>query len=147
MSEANTTLNTSNQLNTDYDFSKIFIGNNDFRNGTLVNPEAGEETIVAGTLLGRVTAGGNVQVLKSAAVDGSQIPIGILAETITLAAAATAEVSFCIGGDVAQEKLILNGGDTLATDIDGRQLGDRIEADTLGIYLVAGDELTEFDNQ
>lgn len=147
MSEANETLNTRNQLNTNYDFSKTFIGDNDFKEMVLLNPEVTEETLEVGQLLGRISANGKVQVLKSAAVDGSQYPVGVLAEQITLAASAEANSTMCVGGDVVQGKIDLNGADTLDTVIDDRQLRDRIEGDTLGIYLVESDELTDFDNQ
>lgn len=147
MSEVTETLNTNNQLNTNYDFSKTFIGDNDFKDIVLLNPEGTEQVLPVGTLLGRISANSKVQVLKSAAVDGSQYPVGVLAQEFTLAAAAEVDTRMCIGGDVVKGKVIFNGADTLATVIDARQLGDRIESDTLGIYLVDSVELTDFDNQ
>jgi hypothetical protein len=52
----------------------------------------------------------------------------------------------CVAGDVAQEKLIFQGSDTLATVVSSRTLNDRIGADTVGVKLVSGTELTEYDN-
>lgn len=105
-------------------------------------------TIKAGTLLGRVTATGELDTVKSASVDGSEIPVGVLGEeSIDFAIAEVKEVNVCVGGDVAEEKIILDGADILATNIGGRQIRDRINADTLGIKLVKTDQLTNFDNQ
>lgn len=146
MSKATETLNTRNQLNTNYDFSKTFIGDNDFRSETINNPEAGEVTLPVGQVMGRISASGIVIPLKSAAVDGSQYPVGILAEELTLAAAGSAQSNICIGGDVNEKKLVFDGTDTLSTVVDGRRLYDRIASDNLGIYFVQGTELTDFDN-
>ena len=85
--------------------------------------------------------------MVSGAGDGSQIPVGVLTQTITVEAGETASIYVCTGGEVAEEKVILDTGDTLETVIDGRQLRDRIASDTVGIVLVAGTEMTQVDNQ
>lgn len=146
MSTATTVIQTDSQLMTNYDYSKVFIGKNSFENMTLINSSGGTLTYSAGTLLGRITTGGKVQPLASGASDGSQIPVGILAQTITLTNGSEDTVSVCVSGEVANEKVILNGSDTMATNISGRPIKDRIAADTLGIKLIAGTELTNFDN-
>jgi len=148
MSEATEVEKTGNKLHTDFDFSKVFLRNNRFEQQDFENTTGAELTMKAGTLLGRVTATGNMEILKSAAADGSETPVGVLGEpSITLAIGETREVNICVGGDVAEEKIILDGADTLATNIGGRQIRDRINADTLGIKLVVTDQLTGFDNQ
>ncbi len=147
MSDFTNVNQTQNQLHVDYDLSKIFIYDNGFIQGTLENTTGAELEYVKGTLIGRVTATNNFEILKSAAVDGSETPVGILAQTITLGIAATAVVNLCNDGDVVQEKVILNGADTLDTMIGGRSIRDKIAGDTKGIRLVTTDQLTDFDNQ
>ena len=146
MSEATEKLKTRNQLITDFDLSKIFIFDNRFEQVDLKNTSGGEKTFKAGTLLGRVSATLELDTVKSAAADGSETPFGILAEEITLADAEVKEVNVGISGDVAIEKVILDGADTLDTLIDGRPIRDKINADTMGIKLTPTDELTDFDN-
>jgi len=148
MSKATEILKTQNQVHTDFDISKIFIWDNRFEQHDFKNTTGGLLTILAGTLLGKITATNELEILKSAAVDGSEIPVGILAEeSIDFAIAEIKQVNICIAGDVAEEKIILDGADTLATMIDGRSIRDRIKADTMGIKPVVKDELTGFDNQ
>lgn len=146
MSKVTEVFRNSNQVYTDFDFSKIFIFDNNFIQATFKNTTGSEQVLVAGTLVGRVTATNELEVLKSAAADGSEIPVGILAQDITLATAATALVNVGVKGDIAKAKVILDGADTLDTMIDGRPIGDRIAGDTQGIRLVATDELTGVDN-
>lgn len=148
MSTVTTALSTSNQLNSNYDFSKIFLGENRYESVTLLNADETDEIeFPAGTLLGRIGASNKVVPLTSAATDGSQFPVGVLANTITLAAEAEGTVSMCVSGDVAVEKVILQGSNTMATVISTRTIRDRIGADTVGIKLVSTTDLTGFDNQ
>jgi Bacteriophage lambda head decoration protein D len=139
---------TNNQAQFDYDISKIFIWNNRYEEGTLNNATAGPLDYLPGTLLGRIAATGKLVPCTSGAIDGSGIPVGVLKTSVSqLGAGADQLVNFCIAGDVAAEKLILDGADTLDTDYNGRILRDRINADTMGIKAVEGTELTGFDNQ
>lgn len=144
MSTGTTTLSTRNQLYTEYDYSKIFIFDNDFQNMTLLEGASAETTFEAGTLLGRITSGGKVIPLASGATDGSQLPVGILAETITLAADAEASVRVCIKGELPVGKIGFDGTDDLETVVSARTLGDRLH--DLGIYPKNVDELSESDN-
>lgn len=148
MSTATTTLSNGSQLNTEYDFSKIFLGNNDDRLMTLTEASSSETTFTAGTILGRITDGGaddgKVVPLASGATDGSQFPVGILMNTITLASDAEAEVSVVYKGVVDSGKLVFDGSDTLATVISDRTLGDRLT--DLGINYKTVTELSESDN-
>lgn len=147
MSTITEVLNTGNFAVFNKNVAKTFIWNNSFRTETFLNPTGGTLTYAIGTLLGRVTASGKLVALQSDAVDGSQIPVGILAQEVTLDAAAEDSVPVCIGGEVAEEKVVLvKIGDTFATDISGRTIRDRINGDTLGIKLVVADELTGTDN-
>ena len=87
------------------------------------------------------------------AIDGSQIPIGILKSTITdLADAAEATVNVCISGDVVEDKITFQAAETLASVVtigtgteNTRIVSDMIQS--LGIVIVDSEELTGFDNQ
>lgn len=142
-----TNLSTNNQQITDFDCSFIFLRDNKYEGGEYTNDTYDAVTLTAGTLMGRVTVGGELIPLVSGAADGSNIPVGVLTQTVTVEAGETASINVCTGGEVAEEKVILDSGDTLNTVISGRQLRDRIASDTVGIVLVTGTEMTQYDNQ
>lgn len=146
MSTATTTQNTDNTLWTDYDFAKLFIWDNRYAKATYTNPTGSEVVLVPGTLLGKITASGKLLPLVAAAGDGSNIPVGVLAQGATVAIAASVDLFYCTQGDVAAGLLIFNAAETLDTVVTGRTLGDRLKADTLGINPVVSDELTVADN-
>lgn len=139
---------TGNYLHVSYDVSKIFIKDNRFKTGTLQNNTGADATFEPGTLLARnATTGNLVPLLSTNTTLGQNIPVGVLANQVELVDGATQDdVPYCIGGDVAEEKLIFQTGDTLETVISDRRLKDRIEADTLGIVVMPGDERTAIDN-
>lgn len=148
MSDAIIVNNTPNQSHVDFDVSKIFIFGNRYKNATLLNNSGGVKSFDPGTLMGKITASGKIIPLVSGAGDGSNQPIGILRTEITdLADAGEVDVSYSVFGDIAKEKVIVDGGDTLQTVIAGRTIEDRLLADTMGIILIETDELTDFDNQ
>ncbi len=146
MSTATTVLQTANQLTTNYDYSKIFLGNNRTILATYVNSGEDPVELRPGRIMGRISASGNVLPLASAASDGSNLPIGVLMSSVDVDASESVEVTIAISGDIAEEKLLFSGSDTLNTVISGRRLRDRIASDTMGIYLVKSTELTEYDN-
>lgn len=136
-----------NFVTADTNRAKIFIFQNEFNSGTLLNASGDEKTFMTGLLLGRISASGNIVPWDATATDGSQFPIGILATTVTLADAATASIRYCINGDVNGGELILDvNGQTLDNVVSGRRLRDRIEADTKGIRLVDVVDQTFLDN-
>ena len=148
MSKITVVEQTNNQAHFDYDYSKIFIGGNRYEQVIFTNLTGGALDYLSGTVVGRISASGKITNLKSGATDGSQFPVGVLATDITqLGAAADVTVNMCISGDVAQEKIILDGSDTLTTVISDKIIRDRIGSDTVGIILKEGTELTNFDNQ
>lgn len=143
--------NTNNQAQINTDTSKIFVFNNRYENSTYDKTNSTYDDIVipAGTLMGRIASTQKVIPLASGASDGSQFPIGVLAEDITVPASSSVSksVSICVAGDVVQTKIELDGSDTLATVISDRSIFDRIQADTVGIKLVSTAEMTDYDNQ
>jgi hypothetical protein len=149
MSSATVRVNTGQQITTDYELGKIFLWNNRYENDSYVNnSNYNPQTILAGTVMGRVTVTGFLQPSNAAAVDGSQRPIGILAQDIIgLASGSTRRASICVAGDVDANKCIFLFGDTMETVADGRRFRDRIQADSVGIKLIFGStEMTDFDN-
>jgi hypothetical protein len=145
MSSQSVVLNTGQQAIINTERSKIFIWNNRYDSADYTNGGGSPVTLAAGTLLGRISATGKVIPLASAAADGSQFPLGILADDYTVAAGATVKVYYGMAGDVAEEKVILAGSDTLETVVSGQRMRDRITSYT-GIKLVKSTDLTNYDN-
>lgn len=146
MSEVTTTTNTNNQLANNYDYSKIFLFGNRYETGDVTNAGGADVTILAGTLIGRVAATQLLTPCASGAGDGSEFPIGVMAQDMIIPAGETVEISMCVAGEVAEEKIKFDGSDTMATLVDGRSIRDRIASDTVGILLITSTELTNFDN-
>ena len=139
---------TANQVQFNTDISKVFIGDNDYVGATFINLTGGALSYLAGALVGRISASGNITMMKSGASDGSEKPIGILKTDITaLAGSGTIDVNFCTKGSVAEEKIIFDGSDTMLTVVDGSIIRDLIASNSTGIRIVAGTEMTSFDNQ
>lgn len=146
-----TTFNTrtgtgSNMLVTDYDVKKIFVWDNRYDKAILTNSTYDAIDYPAGLILGRVASTGEVVPLQSAAVNGSQYPVGILSADVTIEGGDSIEVPFCVAGDVAEELVVTTGADTLETIISGRRLRDRIGSDTVGVKLRLGTDQTRLDN-
>ena len=137
---------TNNQAHFDYDVSKVFIFGNRYEEVTFRNLTGGTLSYAVGTVLGRISATGKVTEMKSAATDGSELPIGILATTITdLATVSDVEINMCIQGDISEDKVIFNGSDVITTAEQGRIYRDWLTL--VGIILKTSTELTNFDNQ
>ncbi len=144
---ASSELQNQNQSITDYDFSKLFktafkVVKMNFTNGT-----GAELALLPGMLFGRVSADLKGAILKSASVDDSEVPFGVLVTQVTLAIAASTVVEVAVTGMVDKALLLLDGADTLDTLINGRTIGDTIPATTEGITLEDFNELVNFDNK
>lgn len=147
MSENSIVLNNGQMAIINVDLTKLFIWNNRYADANYTNSTYDNVTLKAGTLVGKVSATQEIKPLVSTASDGSQYPVGILAEEVVIAAGAQVSLSYCVAGDVAQEKVVLDAGDTMDTVISGRSIYDRIGGDTVGIKLVLGTQFTDTDNQ
>tara|TARA_R110002051_G_scaffold293519_1_gene358555 strand:+ start:197 stop:643 length:447 start_codon:yes stop_codon:yes gene_type:complete len=141
-----TVLNTENQLYINRTRVEIFIGNNSYKDGEITNGTGAELVIPAGTIIGRVSADNKFAILVSTASDGSQFPIGVVAEPLTLAIGASGNLTICNGGLIKSNHLIFSGAETLETVISDRTLGDRLASDNLGIKLIQSREMTSHDN-
>jgi len=144
MSTGTVVKDTSNQLNINIDSSFIFLGSNSYERATYANGTGSTVTMLAGTIMGRVSSSGLLLPLAIGATDGSQHFVGVLTETVTVINGDSKQVSLCIEGKVAQDKLVFNAAEDLESVVDGRQLKDIIAGQ--GIKLVATDELSNFDN-
>lgn len=142
MSSVTQSTPTRNQLRSAYDFSKVFLFNNIYRKVTISNSSGSDLTITIGTLIGVVSS--TYQVYASGTSNISLV--GVAAETITIADGASASVNVCIGGKVAEDKLVFDGTDALTTVVSYKTLRDRLASDTLGIELASTSELTADDN-
>lgn len=139
--------NTGNFAIVNTDTSKIFIWKNRYDGGTYTNEGYDDETLLAGTLMGRISATQKLAKHNSSNADGSQYPVGVLASDYTVEAGQNKEIQICVSGDVAEEMVLLHTGDTMDTVISGRSIRDRIGADTVGVNLVSSTEMTAYDNQ
>jgi len=147
MSSQEVILNNGQQMIVNTDLSKIFVWMNRFENADYTNSTYDPITLEAGTLMGRVSATQEIVPLTSGASDGSQVPVGVLNQTCVIDGGSTVSLAICVAGDVVESGVILQGSDTMDTVISGRSIRDRIGADTVGIKLVGGTEMTGFDNQ
>lgn len=149
MSSQTTRVNTGQQITSDYNLRKIFIWDNRYENDSYVNnSNYNPITILVGMLMGRVTSTGYIVPWRAGAVDGSQFPIGVLAQdVIGLAGGASQKASLCVAGDIDASMIIFFAGDTLETIDNGRRVKDSIQANSVGIKLVFNStEMTDFDN-
>lgn len=145
MSEYENIENKSNfQLN-QYDTSIIFLRNNEYTTEPYNNTGYSDETLTAGTVVGRVAATNYITPVDSGASDGSQFPIGVIAEDVIVAASSSSNVPVCTSGDVAEEKINFDSAsDTLNTVVSDIRYKDRLKA--IGIVPIAGTELSDYDN-
>lgn len=144
---AENVLSTQNQAITNYDYSKLFRTNFKTVELTYTNGTGSEIVLTPGMLFGQVSADLKGAILKSASIDGSQIPFGILVTEATVANAASKTIQVAVTGMVDAALLILDGTDTLDTIIDGRTIAAKIPADTEGITLENFTQLVNLENQ
>jgi len=146
MSSQSVALNNGQQAIINTDLSKIFLWNRRSAKGNIANATGAPVTVLEGTVMGRIGATDKLTPFTSAAVDGSQHPIGVLCETYVVPANSNIDVYICDGGDVAAEKLLFQGADTLETVISARRVKDLIVLNT-DLKLVYSTEMTAYDNQ
>lgn len=136
-----------------------FLGHNYFRNEIFDEPNnSGEYTLQQGQVVARDPSTGKIVIMKSGETGGKQIPLGVVAQDVTMAGGATdVTVPVCVGGEVLESIIKLDGTDTLDTEVviqDGsaadteyqRTIRDMIEGETKGIHLIADTQLTNYGN-
>ena len=135
--------NTDNFIKVTTDISKLALFGSEYDTADYTNGTGSEVSLPAGKVLGVINSSGKVTPLTSAATNGSQYPIGILAHDVTVANGATVSLTYIIAGDVDVNKISLEGSDALTTVVDGRRIRERIQGDTKGIKLVSSTENTK----
>ena len=143
MASIEETLNNGNQSITNRDTANIFVWNN--RSVRATYTASGDTTLVAGTLMGRITATGLIVECDTAASDGSEYPLGYLMNDHVIADGESKEVEVVTAGDVVEDLTTLTYGNTYSDDVNGRQLRDWVT--DRGIHLVGNNELSGYDNQ
>lgn len=135
----------SRQLTMGFDVSKIFLMNNRYENNNYVqNSTYVTLTLFAGTVMGRITSNGRIAPSISGVQDGRQLPIGILAQDVTLLAGQSQQVSLCVQGDVAASQIIFLAGDSLDTITAGRRNLDHLRS--YGVNFRFSTLMTDNDN-
>ena len=147
MSTVTNTVQTRNQLTTNYDLSKFLLGFNSFVNAN-VTASGADVVLTQGQLMGRIAATQLLTPCVATATDGSQIPVGLAVVDQTIADGDTDAVNLVNKGKVDESKIDLAGVETLATLIgptsNTRSYRDYLN--DLGLELVTAEELTAFDN-
>lgn len=151
MSKQSIVINKTNLLAVNTDRSKVFLGCNKSISGTLVyanSDEYEDVTLVAGSVLGRKSSDQKLHLLAKGASDGTQYPVGVLAEDVIVPAGDSIEqaVDIIVSGKVDEDQLAFVSGTVLSDVISSRSIRDRLASDTLGLLLVKSTELTGFDN-
>lgn len=148
MSSQTIVSNTGQQLFVNTDTSKIFIGGNYTRQEGYINNSGYHPiTLLAGTVMGRLSGSGVITYFDANANDGSQYVLGILGHDVIVEAGASVTASIVVQGRVAQEKVILvSTTQTLDTVVSGRRVKDKIAGETVGILLVPTTEMSGYDN-
>lgn len=75
---------------------------------------SGAGVVVRGTVLGRVTASGKLNVVNSANSDGSQVPYAIACDTVDATGADVATAVY-LTGEFNEAALVFGGSDAAAT--------------------------------
>lgn len=143
-------------LTTNYSQRNLLIWNNRTNTITLTytNSSGSEVALLKGMLIGRIAATGLAKQSISTATDGSQIPIGVLIDDVTIANSASSNLSICIAGDVDYGMLVFGGSpaDTIAsaiyTDAGAAYLGTYGDLlNGAGILPIVTTQMTYEDNQ
>ena len=130
------------------DITKIFLANHTSQKIQYTNSTGSTVTIPAGRLMGRITTSQKALPHVSTATDGSQQPAFIAMDEYVVANGATVTITVCDGGEVAEEKVILSGVETMSTVItDDVSIRSAIERNT-HIKLRPSTEMSgPYDNQ
>lgn len=135
---SSTTSYAAGILTTQFDYAKCFFFANRFRTGQYTNGTGSSVDLAAGTILGTIFSSNKLTPQVSTATDGSQVPVGILANNVTVANGATVTLTYCWQGDVDTSQLTFGGSDTLATTISLTDSGtDTVIIGTIESILVS----------
>jgi hypothetical protein len=138
---------TRNQSAADFQQKKIFIWDNKFQKGVFKNTTGSSMTLSAGMFVARNTAiaGGLIPVTSANFQDS--IGVAAIEDDITLANNATVTISFCTGGGVDANSLVLPASVTFdSVPASGtKAFRDILEGEGLHLDFTTV-ENTKFDN-
>jgi len=139
---------TRNQGTYDTDRKKLLVFDNSFVSGIYSNVSGALESVALGQIMGVIAATGQWTVCKSAAVDGSAIPRGIMLDVLTdIAISGTVDpVNIVNGGKVRVDMLVFDGTDDLDTLVGGVRMQDLLISNSKDLELVSVEDDTKFDN-
>jgi hypothetical protein len=147
MSTINEITKTGNNIVTNYDTTKIALGDNKFITAEYTSTDA--ITIPEGTVFGRIHATGKIAILDKDANNGSAYPVGVFYNGIggskTVGATTTVELTLINKGSIDASKLAFAAGTTIDSVVGVKQIKDWLN--DLGLVLVSGSQLTAVDNQ
>jgi len=147
MSSNSVDFNNGTQLQVNTNLAKLFPYVKEQKQYLYTNSTYVDATILAGTVMGVIATTGKVVPMTSGASDGSQFPIGILAQDYTVEAGSTSSLSIMVQGWVRQDMILLQGSDTLSTVVSSRRIFERIGSDSCGIIIVSTVNATNYENQ
>jgi hypothetical protein len=133
----------SNDALINNDTTPLFVGEVHSAKGLTII--TGQGVLAKGSVLGVITASGKLKLTAAANGDGSEVPIYVLLQEVDTTAA---DVVRDVGerGDVAEEKLIFGGADTIDTASgNGRTHRENLKASL--ILPISQNQLTSQDNQ
>lgn len=85
------------------------------------------QTLVRGAVLGKITTSGKFNLSLSAAIDGSEVPVAIVAEDVDASGGDVTNVPVYIKGEFNENSLTLGTAHTIASIKDGMR--------DVGLYL------------
>jgi len=135
---------TRNQSTLDIAFRHAFLFNNKYDIATFSNATATEFTLQQLTLVKRAANGVDVIPVEGATDLASVIGIVSTEGDVIVPANGTAEITFCHGGIINKDYLILPTGVTFTTVAAGKSLTDILQG--IGFSLEGVVENTKFDN-
>ena len=150
MSSQSTPVSQGNQRFTNTDTRKVVKWNNRYQDQEVIlnNSSYAPWVFPAGTVMGRITSTGRVVPMYAPGADGSQFPVGVLLNDMSVEAGATVKAAICVQGDVNEYALsMFYSGDTLdstVTNANSRKVRDLLQAQ--GLYLQKPSEMTFTDN-
>ena len=104
MSSGNNALNQSNQSITNYTTEKLLLGNNRYVEAVYSNDTYNDVTLDIGTLMGRIASTDYISNCVSGNADGTQYPLGVVVDTVTVPAGELKTITLCNGGKVRKER-------------------------------------------
>lgn len=150
MAEGNTITErnaSANQATYDWQKDNLLIFNNTTINVGYKNISGGAEDVALGQVMGVVAATGKWVVCKSAAVDGSAIPRGVITEALSQVPDATEKnVTIVNFGKVNKGLITFNGLDDFDTLVGGIRMEDLLIANSKGLELVVISDDSVHDN-